>query len=273
VVVFPNCKINLGLHILNKRSDGFHDLETIFYPLPYNEPLEIILDEDKIEEVNFIKTGLSLNLLPSDNICIKAYQLLKKDFKELPSVKIHLHKTIPAGAGLGGGSADGAFTLLLLNKKFNLQLAGKELEKYASSLGSDCTFFIKNKPCIASGKGEILEPVELDLSVYKIVLVNPGIHIDTTWAFKNITSQSNRISLKEIITQPIGKWKEVLTNDFEIPIFKNFPEIEKIKTSLYECGAIYASMTGSGSTVYGIFPKDDSPVFHFPADYFIKIID
>ncbi len=141
MIVFPNCKINLGLHILNKRNDDFHDLETIFYPLPLKEALEIILEEDKIEVVNFTNSGLTLNLLPSDNICVKAYQLLKKDFKELPSIKIHLHKTIPAGAGLGGGSADGAFTLLLLDKKFNLQIPDIALEKYASRLGSDCTFF------------------------------------------------------------------------------------------------------------------------------------
>ncbi len=273
MIAFPNCKINLGLHILKKRNDGFHDLETIFYPLRLSEALEIIPKENESNEVNFSHTGLSLNLQSADNICVKAYQLLKKDFKELPPVKMHLHKTIPVGAGLGGGSADGAFTLLLLNKQFHLQIPTKELEKYASLLGSDCAFFIKNTPCIASGKGELLEPVELDLNVYKIILVNPGIHIDTTWAFKNITPQLNRISLKELIRQPIADWKGVLTNDFEKLIFKNYPRIENIKTSFYKYGAIYTSMTGSGSTVYGIFPKDRLPVFDFPADYFIKIID
>jgi 4-diphosphocytidyl-2-C-methyl-D-erythritol kinase len=273
VVVFPNCKINLGLHILKKRNDGFHDLETIFYPLRLKEALEIIHAGNESEGLSFTHTGLSLNLSSADNICVKAYQLLKNDFKELPPVKMHLHKTIPLGAGLGGGSADGAFTLLLLNKKFKLQIPGKTLEEYASRLGSDCTFFIKNKPCLASGRGEVLEPVEFDLSGYKIILVNPGIHIATAWAFTNITPRSNRISLKEIISQSIAKWKEALTNDFEIPIFKNYPEIEKIKISFYEHGAIYASMTGSGSSVYGIFYKDHSPFFDFPADYFIKIID
>ncbi|MDQ3683188.1 MAG: 4-(cytidine 5'-diphospho)-2-C-methyl-D-erythritol kinase [Bacteroidota bacterium] len=273
MIVFPNCKINLGLHILNKRRDGFHDLETIFYPLPFKEALEIIPEEDDTKEVSFTATGRSINLAPPDNICVKAYQLLKKDFQELPSVKIHLHKTIPAGAGLGGGSADGAFTLLLLNKKFDLQLEEKALEEYALALGSDCAFFIKNKPCIAFGRGEVLESIEIDLRAYKIIVVNPGIHINTAWAFEHVIPRSNRISLKEITKEPLVKWKEALINDFEMPIFKYYPEIEKIKTSLYEHGAIYASMTGSGSTVYGLFPKDNSPVFKFPADYFIKIID
>lgn len=273
MIVFPNCKINLGLHILNKRTDGFHDLETIFYPLPFREALEIIPGEDETGEVNFITTGLSINLASADNICIKAYQLLKKDFQELPPVKIHLHKTIPASAGLGGGSADGAFTLLLLNKKFDLQLTDKALEEYASRLGSDCAFFIKNRSCIATGRGEVLEPVDIDLSSYKIVLVNPGIRINTAWAFKQIIPRSNRISLKKIIKESIANWKKTLVNDFEENIFKGYPEIEKIKTSLYEQGAIYASMTGSGSTVYGIFPKENCPSFHFPSHYFIKTID
>lgn len=272
MIVFPNCKINLGLHILNKRTDGFHNLETIFYPLPFKEALEVIPEDDETKEVNFTGTGLPINLSTADNICVKVYQLLKKDFQDLPPVKIHLHKTIPAGAGLGGGSADGAFTLLLLNKIFDLQLTGKSLEEYASTLGSDCAFFIKNKLCIASGKGEVLEPIDIDLNAYKIILVNPGIHINTDWAFQHIIPRSNRISLKEIIKEPITKWKEKLINDFEIPICKIFSEIEKIKTSLYEHGAIYASLTGSGSTVYGFFSKDISPALHFPAHYFIKII-
>jgi 4-diphosphocytidyl-2-C-methyl-D-erythritol kinase len=273
VVVFPNCKINLGLHILNKRSDGFHDLETIFYPLPFKEALEIIPEADDTKEVSFTATGLSINLAPPDNICVKAYQLLKKDFPNLPPVKIHLHKTIPAGAGLGGGSADGAFTLLLLNKKFDLQLPEKALEAYALALGSDCAFFIKNQPCIAFGRGEVLESIDIDISNYKIIIVNPAIHINTAWAFKQIIPLSKKNSLKEIIKEPIAKWKEKLSNDFEIPIFKNHPQIEKIKTSLYDQGAIYASMTGSGSTVYGFFPKNSSPTLHFPQHYFIKIIE
>ncbi len=273
MVVFPNCKINLGLHILNKRSDGFHDLETIFYPLPFKEALEIIPEGDKTNDVKFTNTGLSINLTSTNNTCIKAYQLLKRDFRDLPPVKIHLHKTIPAGSGLGGGSADGAFALLLLNKKFGLHLTNEMLEEYASALGSDCVFFVYNKPCFASGKGEILEPIDLDLSGYKIVIVNAGILINTFVAFQHINPRPNRISIKHLIKEPVTKWKEGLINDFEENIFKNFPEIEKIKTSLYEHGAIYASMTGSGSTVYGIFPKNQSPIFNFPANYFIKIID
>ena len=273
LVVFPNCKINLGLHILNKRTDGFHDLETIFYPLPFKEALEVILEEDETKEINLTSTGLPINLTSANNICIKAYQLLKTDFPDLPTIKIYLHKTIPAGGGLGGGSADGAFTLLLLNKKFDLQLSIEELKKYASALGSDCAFFISNKPCIASGRGEVLEQMKIDLSAYKIILVNPGIHINTAWAFQHIVPRSKRISLKEIIKEPVINWKGILVNDFEESIFKKIPRIESVKTYLYEQGAIYASMTGSGSIVYGLFSKDSSPTLQFPEDHFIKIID
>jgi len=178
---FPNCKINLGLHILGKRDDGFHNLETVFYPVPFKDALELIPSTNT--GIEFTATGLAVDGNAADNLCAKAYHLLKKDFPEIPTIKIHLHKAIPLGAGLGGGSADAAFMLKLLNEKFKLNLSTDQLINYALQLGSDCPFFIINKPCLATGRGEMLEEIAVDLSAYKIVLINPGIHINTGWAF------------------------------------------------------------------------------------------
>ena len=271
MIAFPNCKINLGLHILQKRADGFHDLETVFYPIPLRDGLEIIQNASPSQnQIEFTSSGLAIDAEPEDNICVKAYHLLKKDFPQLPSVKMHLHKTIPSGAGLGGGSADGAFTLLLLNKKFNLDLNEDQLTQYALQLGSDCPFFIINKPSYATGRGENLQSIELDLSSYQIVVVNPDIHVNTSWAFSQITPHKERKSLKEIITLSIAEWREYLKNDFEEVVFLHHPEIKNIKEQLYEQGAVYASMSGSGSTVYGLFDKNALPQFHFPAHYFVR---
>jgi 4-diphosphocytidyl-2-C-methyl-D-erythritol kinase len=266
MISFPNCKINLGLHILNKREDGFHNLETFFYPLPLHDALEII----QAEKTVFTNSGLPVPGTAEGNICLKAYHLLKKDFAELPLLKIHLHKAIPMGAGLGGGSADGAFTLKLLNQKFNLGLSTDQLIKYALKLGSDCPFFIINKPCIAAGRGEILEPLPIDLSAYKFLIVNPGIHVNTGWAFSQINPVLSEKSIKKIIVQPIETWQKELKNDFEEPVFNNHLEIKSIKDELYKEGAVYASMSGSGSTVYGIFKKEIELSFNFPAHYFVK---
>ncbi|HJU46329.1 MAG TPA: 4-(cytidine 5'-diphospho)-2-C-methyl-D-erythritol kinase [Chitinophagaceae bacterium] len=200
-------------------------------------------------------TGLPVNGESQDNLCLKAYHLLKKDFPELPPVRMHLHKAIPMGAGLGGGSSDGAFTLALLNKKFNLGISKEQLAVYALQLGSDCPFFLHNKPCYATGRGEALEDIALDLSHYSFLLVNPGIHINTGWAFSNIIPRDAKSSrLKEAIQEPISDWKHHLVNDFEKPVFDLYPEIRSIRDTLYENGALYASMSGSGSTVFGIFP-------------------
>ena len=270
MIVFPNCKINLGLHILQKRTDGFHNLETIFYPLPFQDALEVIQNKNNSPELNFSSSGLPIQGEPNENICYKAYYLLKEKYPQLPSIKMHLHKVIPMGAGLGGGSADGAFTLLLLNKKFNLELSEEELIQYALQLGSDCPFFLKNQPCYANGRGELLQSIPLDLSSYKILLINPGIHINTGWAFSQITPTSNRVSLKESINLPIAKWKEEIRNDFEEPISIAHPEIGQVKELLYKKGALYASMTGSGSTLFGIFEKHISIDLDLPQHYFIK---
>lgn len=279
MISFPNCKINLGLHIIGKREDSFHNLETVFYPVPFRDALEIISNPETAPEIEFTATGLAVEGNPEDNLCIKAYRLLKKDFPELPTVKIHLHKTLPMGAGLGGGSADAAFMLKMLNEKFRLNISTSKLISYSLQLGSDCPFFIVNKPCFATGRGEALEEIAVDLSAYKILLVNPGIHISTGWAFSNITPALPERSIKEIIQQPVNTWKAGLKNDFEAPVFAAYPAVKEIKSNLYSLGAIYASMSGSGSTVFGIFPKDpagkgeiDISVFE-NHNYFIKTVN
>ncbi|MBS4064441.1 MAG: 4-(cytidine 5'-diphospho)-2-C-methyl-D-erythritol kinase [Chitinophagaceae bacterium] len=266
---FPNCKINLGLQILHKREDGFHNLATVFYPAGWKDVVEVIRRDDgrqttddsnepnsrlTTHDISFSSTGLAVAGEPQNNLCIKAYGLLKKDFPSLPPVQMHLHKTIPMGAGLGGGSADGAFTLKLLNEKFQLGLTVQQLMDYALQLGSDCPFFILNQPCYATGRGEVLEPIALDLSAYQLVLVNPGIHVNTGWAFAQLElKDAPRPDLRTIVQQPITTWKDQLINDFEAPVCKAHPEIAAIKEELYNEGALYASMTGSGSTVFGVF--------------------
>lgn len=272
MILFPNCKINLGLHILRKREDGYHDLETVFYPLPLKDALEVVRHPAPLTDIEYSGSGLTVHGDLANNICIKAYHLLKKDFPELPAIKLHLHKTIPMGAGLGGGSADGAFTLILLNKKFNLGISEAELIRYALQLGSDCPFFIRNKPSFATGRGEVLEDCPIDLSAYKFAVINPGIHVNTGWAFSRIKPSDQKPSLKEIVQLPPLQWKDGLTNDFELPVSQHHPEIAAIKEALYAQGAVYASMTGSGSTVFGLFPKDAEPAFAFPAHYFVRIV-
>jgi len=266
MVIFPNSKINLGLNIVSRRNDGYHDIETVFFPILLKDALEIIEKENP----EFSTSGFPIKGEPGDNLCLKAYELLKKDFPNLPAVQMHLHKAIPMGAGLGGGSADGAITLKLLNKKFGLSLWHKQLMDYSLQLGSDCPFFILNKPCFATGRGDVLEPIELTLSSYKIFIVHPGVHISTSWAFSTIKPSVPAKSIKEIVIQPIKTWKEELKNDFEIPVFAQYPELKKIKDELYNAGAVYASMSGSGSSVYGIFEKDTKVSISFPGDYFVK---
>lgn len=267
MIAFPNCKINLGLRILRKRTDGYHDLETVFYPLPFYDVLEIVHANDS--STRFSTTGLTVES-GNDNLCVRAYELLKKDYPDLPPIHMHLHKTIPMGAGLGGGSADAAFALTLINKKFNLSIEKEKLIEYALQLGSDCPFFIYNKPCYATGRGELMEEVNIDLSSYSLVIINPGIHVSTAKAFAGITAATPAISVKEIIQQPVSAWKDELLNDFEQTIFPAYEEIKLIKETLYNNGAVYASMSGTGSTVYGIFENAVMPAFHFPEHYFIK---
>ena len=270
MIVFPNCKINLGLHILQKRADGFHDLETVFYPIPLQDALEIVQDSSYANGIQFTSSGLVVDARPEDNICVKAYKLLEKDHPGLPAVKMHLHKVIPTGAGLGGGSSDGAFALKLLNTKFSLGLNENDLIDYALQLGSDCPFFIKNQSCFATGRGERMETITLHLAAYKIILVNPRIHIPTKEAFSRIIPNNERRSIRDIVGEPVEQWKDILKNDFEDSVFNLHPEIGQIKHKLYLEGAVYASMTGSGSSVYGLFKKDAQPKFNFPSGYFVK---
>ena len=272
MICFPTCKINLGLRITNKRADGFHALETVFFPISIKDALEIIIEPDtNAAPITFTSSGLAINGDPSDNLCFKAYGLLKKDYPTIPNIKMHLHKTIPMGAGLGGGSADGAFTLVALNQLFNLQLSVDKLMQYALTLGSDCPFFIINTPAFATGRGEILKPINVNLDGYRIVIVNPGIAISTKLAFSLITPKVPDTNMEAIICEPVTLWKEKLINDFEQPIFNSFPELANIKETLYQKGAVYASMTGTGSTVYGIFPTSmmDTLSFNFPTHFFI----
>jgi 4-diphosphocytidyl-2-C-methyl-D-erythritol kinase len=269
MILFPNCKINLGLNIVNKRSDGYHDIETVFFPVHLKDALEVI----KKEKFEFSTSGSAIEGETEKNLCIKAYNLLRKDFPQLPAVQMHLHKAIPTGAGLGGGSADGAFALKLLNKKFALNFSEKQLINYSLELGSDCPFFILNKPCIATGRGELMEQIELDLSDFKILIVHPGIHISTGWAFATIKPVKPVKSVKQIIQQHISTWKDELSNDFENPVFAKYPEIKNIKDKLYNEGAIYASMSGSGSAVYGIFNSKETFSFSFPKSYFVKEVN
>ncbi len=272
MIVFPNCKINLGLNILRKRSDGYHELETIFYPISLTDILEIneYKEPERSSFIPFTTSGLAIKGDTSSNLCMKAYKMLKADFPKLPHIQMHLHKIIPAGAGLGGGSANAAFALKMLNQIFNIGLTTKQLLEYAGELGSDCPFFIINTPCFATGRGEMLEETAVDLSTYKFVIVNPGIHVDTGRAFLNMVPQVPERSIKEIVSYPIERWKDELHNDFEKVIFKQHREIVDIKDSLYVAGASYASMSGSGSTVYGIFPKDKKIELNFPSTYFVK---
>ena len=273
MIVFPNCKINLGLHILRKRADEYHDLETVFYPVRFTDILELIPDRSTNDQpVTYSQSGLEIQGNPLDNLCVKAYQLLKKDYPALPPVKMHLHKVIPTGAGLGGGSADAAFSLQLLNDYFKLELSTDQLLHYALSLGSDCPFFILNKPAYATGRGELLKPVSVDLTGYTLVIINPGIHVPTAKAFAGIRPALPEKSLKEIFAQPVSSWAEELVNDFEKPIFYQYPEIAAIKDELYRAGAVYASMSGSGSTVYGLFTDGKPLILNLPPDYFIKVL-
>ena len=253
MICFPNAKINLGLNIVSQRNDGFHNLETIFYPINLKDGLEIINSESQ-EQYQFFQTGIKIDGDPSTNIVIKALELVKNHSKiNIPNIDIHLLKKIPTGAGLGGGSSDAAFMLKLLNEAYNLGIPNNELIELALQIGADCPFFLYNKPAFASGIGNQLEPIDLDLSGMYLLIVKPDVFISTKEAYSMVSPKSPTLSLKEIVTRPLYEWKELMKNDFEDPIFKKYPQICKIKQQLYDLGATYASMSGSGSSLYGIF--------------------
>ena len=252
MITYPNAKINLGLNIVEKRPDGYHNLETVFYPINLQDALEVNLLEGE-EDFSLKVSGVPIEGEPENNLVVKAYRLLKKDYPEMPAIDIHMYKHIPTGAGLGGGSADAAFMIKLLNDKFKLNLSIEKMEEYAAILGADCAFFIQNKPVFATGIGNIFEPIQLSLKGYYLVLVKPDIFVSTKDAFAHIIPTQPTQSLKEIIRMPVETWRATMKNDFEDSVFQKFPEIAAIKDKLYDLGAVYASMSGSGSSVYGIF--------------------
>lgn len=251
---FPNAKINIGLFVTEKRTDGYHNLETVFYPVPrLKDALELLpAQENAVSSMRI--SGKIIEGDVYDNLVWKAYKLIQNKFPDkLSPVQIHLLKSIPMGAGLGGGSADAAFMLRLLNKFFELDLSDSILAQYALELGSDCPFFIYNTPQFAQARGEDLSPIALDLSNYDLQIICPKVHVSTAGAFAKITPKSAPFSLKNLPDLPIEKWKDVVFNDFEKPIFEAYPLLAEIKQKLYDDGAIYASMSGSGSALYGIF--------------------
>jgi len=263
MISFPNAKINIGLHITEKRSDGFHNLETVFFPVGWGDILEIAV-ADKLQ---FTTSGIHILGSPESNLVMRAYDLLQKDF-DLPRLKIHLHKQIPFGAGLGGGSADGAFMLRLLNHTFNLNISQEKLLEYAAVLGSDCPFFILNKPVFATGRGEIMKEINLNVKGLYLLLIKPPLEVSTASAFQNVIPQRPEVSLSELIKLPVQEWKNSIVNQFESSVFPKYPEISDIKNQLYELGAVYASMSGSGSCVFGLFDELPESLSNlFPASY------
>ena len=300
MITFPNAKINIGLNVVAKRNDGYHDIETVFYPVLLQDALEIkpMRPLDPAQLRKRIEAGLLVQpddafipyrLLPrreeipccsleitgndfpfkaADNLVVRAYLMLQQDF-DLPSIDIKLHKHIPSGAGLGGGSSDCAFMISLLNRRFNLRMRESLMERYAARLGSDCAFFISNTPSLATGRGEILNPIGLTLKGYTILLVKPDVAVSTAEAYGSLTPKHPEIPLEEAIKRPVAEWKECVFNDFETTVFAKYPLLADIKRKLYSMGAVYASMSGSGSTVYGIFREPfDAPGDLFP-DMFV----
>ncbi len=273
MILYPNAKINIGLNVLEKREDGFHNLETLFYPIGAADTLKAdevpshdvdVLEIVEAPELSMHQYGIEYPGEPMDNLCIKAYKALRKDF-DIPPVAIHLFKKLPVGAGLGGGSSDAAFTLKGLDKMFSLSLTDEQLASYAATLGSDCAFFIYNRPMIGTGRGEILQPADIyPLDGYEIKLVYPPYFVSTAAAYGGIVPRNKRAQngeifdstpLVEMLRRPVESWRECVVNDFETTVFAKIPELARYKEELYKQGAVYASMSGSGSAFFGIFRK------------------
>lgn len=255
MIAFPHCKINLGLHIFDKRPDGYHNIETVFVPVPWQDMLEVIKTPEQAEKVTFMSEGLKIDGQASDNLVVKAYRVLDKDF-DLSPVTFFLYKKLPMGAGLGGGSSNAAFALQLLNRVFELKLSTEQLRTYALQLGSDCAFFIGNEICHAAGRGELLKPLNFNLPCRHILIVKAPVHINTGMAYAHTHKRGAKAdddSLKTLLKMPVETWKENIKNDFESWVFREYPELADIKKKLYNLGAIYASLSGSGASVYGLF--------------------
>ena len=259
MITFPNAKINIGLNIVSRRTDGYHNLETVFYPLLIKDALEII----EADEMDFKASGIPIPGYANENLCLKAYDLLRQDFK-LPNIHIHLYKIIPIGAGLGGGSANAAFFIKMVNQKFSLGLTDEDMQAYCRLLGADCAFFIENKPVFAFEKGDVFKPVSIDLSAYNMVLVMPPVHVSTADAYRGVVPRLPSQSLEDLVKLPINQWQGKIKNDFEEHIFKAHPQIRRVKASLIEAGAEFALMSGSGASVFGIFKNKQDLSFLEP---------
>lgn len=265
MLVFPNCKINLGLHVVSKRQDGFHSIETVFYPVNWCDALEVIESPKGSPDFTFSHSGMSISGPSHQNLIYRAWELIKQT-KNIGPLQVHLHKNIPMGAGLGGGSSDAAFFINLLDKKFNLSFSIDEKVNLAKQLGSDCAFFISNDPVFAQGKGDEFSNIQVDLSAYYILVVYPAIHSNTADAYASLVPKTPSLDLRTIITNHSAEeWRNLLVNDFESPLFKKYPAIKELKEQLYASGAMYASMSGSGSAVYGIFKTE--PKVELPKDH------
>ncbi len=248
---FPNCKINLGLKVLDERGDGYHNIESVFYPIPFRDVLEVVESNDTIDYYHY--SGIPIPGDATENLCVKAVELLRADY-EFPKISVHLHKVIAMGAGLGGGSSDASFLIKAIKEKFRLEISNLKMKELALQLGSDCPFFIENVPLGVTGRGELFSPASNALDGFYIVLISSGIHISTAKAYANIMRNESGESPIDIVqTSDIESWKGRLTNDFEGYAFHEFPDLVQAKNHLYLLGAKYASMTGSGSTLYGIF--------------------
>lgn len=281
MITFPIAKINLGLNVVERRPDGYHNLETVFYPVHITDALELTMMNTKFPSsvdcdinVTNIKTKGDeqlqsvMSLCSTDNLVVRAYQLLKQDFSQMPRVHAHLWKGIPTQAGMGGGSSDCAYTIRLLNEMFTLGLSEQQMMNYAARLGADCAFFILSRPAYAEGIGEKLQPISLDLGNYYIGVVRPDIPVSTKEAFSLIKPQRPPKCCRDVVMQPVETWRDELTNDFEKSVFALYPEIEAIKQQLYDLGAVYAAMSGSGSSVFGIFRNEIEIKEHFPKEMF-----
>jgi len=254
MVIFPKAKINIGLRIIDKRTDGYHDIETLFYPIGLCDALEFVVSGGEAGKDTFTETGLCTGCDGKDNLVLRSVRKLREKYF-FPYLKIHLHKKIPVGAGLGGGSSDAAFILKNITRCYELNITADNLKAIALEIGSDCPFFIDAIPAFGTGRGEILIPYKNNLSGYYIVLLNPGININTTEAYRNCNLNSSSESLPELLKEPVAEWKNIINNDFEDYAFRKHPLIRSIKDDLYNCGAIFSSMSGSGSSVFGIFSK------------------
>lgn len=254
MLLLPNCKINIGLNVVARRTDGYHDLETIFFPVPLRDNLEFRPLTDSDAPFRLTLHGVPVAGREEENLVVRVYLSLKEEFR-LPALDIFLYKHIPTGAGLGGGSSDAAYMMTGLNEAYGLGMTDEEMERRLARFGADCAFFVKNRPAYATGIGDILSPAEVSLRGLYLVLVKPDISVSTREAYARITPRRPAVPLAEAVKQPIGTWRTTIVNDFEESVFPAHPELAAIKQTLYDDGAIYAAMSGSGSTIYGLFSR------------------